>query len=158
MMAARYAIADEPRPSAIQGLVVDPMWPLLAVMMAGGLVGFGWLILNSFAVGSSTRWKETLASAAGYVGATTIVALLSITELDHGFPSAVAPYVVVVAVTRKLAFAYWVSMRQYQSIELFEYFGGAKRNGLVGFMLVLIILAPTLVGVLRSYGIGALAG
>ncbi|HEX8538086.1 MAG TPA: hypothetical protein VF664_11525, partial [Cystobacter sp.] len=59
-MSATYRIQDEPSPGALGHLVVNPVFPLLSFMMAGAWMGVPWFILNGFAMGSTTRRKETV--------------------------------------------------------------------------------------------------
>jgi len=43
-----YRIADEPRPGALSQLAVNPLWPLLAVMLGGTWIAWPWFALNTF--------------------------------------------------------------------------------------------------------------
>ena len=55
-----YRIGDEPRPGALARVAVDPMWPLLAVMLGGVWLSWPWFVLNGVVVGSPTRqgWQR----------------------------------------------------------------------------------------------------
>src|SRR5690606_15917739 len=46
-----YRIEDEPGSSALERAIVDPRWPLLASMFAGGWLAFPWFVVNAFALG-----------------------------------------------------------------------------------------------------------
>ena len=75
MAAGGYRIVDEPAPSAIGRLAVNPFWIVIAGMFGPALVGsfvpephllvLLWFAVNSFAVGSPTRRAELLWMALG---------------------------------------------------------------------------------------------
>ena len=87
MAAGSYRIVDEPAPSALGRLAVNPFWIVLAGMFGPALVGafvpepdvlvLLWFGLNSFAVGSPTRRGELLWIA---LGVTIIAAFYHLPE------------------------------------------------------------------------------
>src|SRR4051795_9855112 len=64
---AKYEIIDEPLPGRLAGIIVNPFYVLLAQMLGGAWLAWPWFLLNSRALGSSTRTRETklLALAVG---------------------------------------------------------------------------------------------
>jgi len=55
-----YRIIDEPRPGPLAQIAVNPVWPFLSVMMAGGWLAWPWFALNAFAIGSARKRAEAL--------------------------------------------------------------------------------------------------
>ena len=55
-----YEIIDEPRASRASSLAVDPLWPFLATMLGGAWLGWPWFLVNSHALGSSTKGREVV--------------------------------------------------------------------------------------------------
>ena len=126
---AAYRIADEPAPSTLAHVAVNPLFPFLAVMLGGTWIGFAWFAVNSFAVGSPTRVKEI----AWLIGGLATAALVAVaTYYAFGAGLIVArhiPYVALVLLVVKLAAAYAVHILQSRTIEVYEYYGGVLRNG-----------------------------
>ncbi|MCX9157357.1 hypothetical protein OPU71_14605 [Niveibacterium sp. 24ML] len=144
MSARRYAIADEPLPGAAARFIVNPIWPVLATMIVGGLPGLAWLALNGFALGSPTRVREAVLCAAGIALA---FAVLWGTHLAHeaGWLSTqLARYVLLLALVSKLACAYRACFMQQRAIELYQYYGGRVANGLIPLLVGAFFLAPVL--------------
>jgi hypothetical protein len=129
MAGASYSILDEPQPGTLARFVVNPFWPLLAMMMVGTWLAGPWFILNAFALGSATRKSETWLVIGSVL--TTIGFIVGLSVLgDMGLlPEAVRPYARIVLAVIKLGFAYVVFTRQERSLALYEYYGGATRNG-----------------------------
>jgi hypothetical protein len=125
-----YELPDEPRPSRLSTLAVNPAWPLFSFMFGGSWIAFVWFTLNGFAIGSPRRKRDAAVVALALVGAVAItfwlasfahVKLLGGTSLRFG----------LLALTLwKLAFAYMLFMSQQRSFALYEYYGGSVRNGL----------------------------
>lgn len=130
MSAARYVLPDEPRPSTLSRLTVAPMWPLLATMLAGNLLGLAWFLFNGLALGSPSRVREWLLAACSLAGTAAALLLAAIASAQGWLPHAVLPYVMLVPTTIKLAVAYTLYMRQSHTLELWEYAGGTPANGM----------------------------
>ena len=64
----KYKILDEPSPGPLAAAAVDPQWPLLVSMLAGPWLGWPWFIVNAHAVGSGSKWKQTLLVLVGLAG------------------------------------------------------------------------------------------
>lgn len=137
-----YQIADEPRPSALARFVVDPFWPVVACMMVGGIPGLVWLAFNGYALGSPTRFRESLTCFAGVVGALLVFILVGIGKNAGVISVQAAQYWVLLALISKLGFAYMACFMQQRALELHEYFGGHKANGLIPLLLATFLLRP----------------
>lgn len=61
---ATYRIIDEPTPSPLSRLTVNPAWIVLASFLLQPIAWI-WFLFNSFAMGSPTRGKEVLWAGAG---------------------------------------------------------------------------------------------
>ena len=127
----RYRIPDEPRPGPLGHLVVDPMWPLFGVMFAGSWLCWPWYVFNGFAMGSPTRRRETLWAVAGFLGNLGFsLGLIFLAGLGV-LPGPAVPYAVVGLTIWKLLVSYKLYLMQSQTFDLYEYFGGVARNGLI---------------------------
>ena len=126
-----YRVADEPAPSTWSHLVVQPVWPLFAVMFAGTWLSWPWFVLNGFAMGSPTRRREALIAAVGLAGNVLfglgIVLLVSL----EWIPRAAAPYLFILFTGWKLLISYAIFVTQARTFGLYEAFGGPVRNGVM---------------------------
>lgn len=144
-----YRIEDEPRPGKLQTIAVRPLWPLLGVMLGGTWLAWPWFVLNAVAVGSPTLWREILWVAGGFVGAAgLIVGLFGLVGAGI-LPEAGIPYAVIALVVWKLLVSYRVYMLQARTFELYEYFGGTVKNGLM-VAVAALFLEPQLLGLLQG--------
>ncbi|MEM9598229.1 MAG: hypothetical protein AAGD06_28455 [Acidobacteriota bacterium] len=126
-----YRLLDEPQPGAMAQLVVDPLWPLLAVMFGGAWLSWPWFALNGFAVGSPTRRRELAWAVGGFAGSAALVLALGFLT-GRGILAGVGiQYALVGLTVWKLLVSYRLYMLQARSFGLYRYFGGAVRNGLV---------------------------
>lgn len=148
-MSALYHIQDEPRPGTLARLTVNPVFPLLAMMMAGSWLGLPWFVFNAFALGSVTRRKE-LGIALGVVPGTLLLYLLLGLLYTRGvLPERALPYAAVGITVWKLTLGYVLFELQQRSFALHEYYGGPVRNG------ALVLVAGIAVGtsvVMRFWG------
>ncbi len=132
MGSSAYVIADEPAPSPFQHLVVNPIWPLFAIMFGGAWLSLPWFAFNGFAMGSPTRRKEllTVVSTFSLAG---VWYLLSIAYLDgtDGHGRAAVQCVLLGGTAIKLGGAYWLHILQSRTFDLFQYFGGKPKNGVI---------------------------
>lgn len=128
-MSDTYRILDEPRPGTLGNLVVNPVFPLLAMMMTGTWLGVPWIIFNSFAMGSSTRRKEAVLAALVLPGTLLLFMLLGML-MDAGVLTKTSMSYAFVGITVwKLGLAYMLFDLQQRSFALHEYYGGVVRNG-----------------------------
>ncbi len=127
-----YAIIDEPKPTAMAHLAVQPVWPLFAVMFGGSWLSWPWFAFNAFAVGSPTKWKELGAVCVGFVGK-LLIAFGLIALFDAGVTSQETGFLALIIALDvwKIAVSYWLYITQDRTIELFKYTGGKLRNGII---------------------------
>jgi len=138
---ASYQIIDEPARSGISNWAVNPVFPLLAVMLAGAVPGYAFGVVNSFAIGSATRRKEILWSIAGVVGLAALVFAGALLANQGLLSSRLGPYYGISLLVWRLYAGYRIYMSQSMAFELHEYFGGPVRNGLIP-LLALAFLTP----------------
>lgn len=146
MGANTYRIEDEPTPGSLARLAVQPLWPLLGMMLGGFAFGMAWFVFNGFAVGSPTRWKECLLAVVGLAG-TVLITGTWVVAMDMGYlpDDALAKYAVLPMLIWRLAIGYSIYMMQARSIELYEYFGGELRNGLPLVVIFALLRAKIMV-------------
>jgi hypothetical protein len=141
---ATYRIGDEPLPGPLQHLVVNPVWPLLAVMLGGVWLSWPWFVLNGFAVGSPTRRRELAVAVAGLAVSVLLVAIVVYLVGAGILGRADARYALVGVTAWKLAVCYWLYTLQTRSFGLYQYFGGKVRNGLWVVLAALFLAAAVL--------------
>lgn len=127
---ARYHIPDEPRASGLSHLVVDPIWPLFAQMLAGSWIALPWFALNASALGSPTRVREWGLLAASAIGSALLVVFLTQEANAGSISGAWLRIAVLSIVVVKIGVAYAVYFHQSRVLEIWEHFGGKARNGL----------------------------
>jgi hypothetical protein len=128
-MAALYRIADEPVPGRLAGLTVNPFWPMLAAMLAGGWLALPWFVLNGVAMGSATRRREIAWAAASLAGAVVLAFGLVALGGSGAVPRGALKYGAVLVIAWRLLTAYVIYSLQAVSFELHTHFGGPSRNG-----------------------------
>ena len=64
-----YRILDEPTPGALAAYVVNPTFPMLALMLAGTWLAAPWFAFNALALGSPTARREIGLAIAMLAGA-----------------------------------------------------------------------------------------
>ncbi|MEC7522956.1 MAG: hypothetical protein VYE22_23975 [Myxococcota bacterium] len=144
-MERTYRLADEPEPTRLERFVVEPFWPLLALMLGGGWLAWPWFVFNGFALGSPTRRKEAWIAGGAFAG--SVLYALAVVGMVAGelISFQVARYLIIVMVVVKLAGAYWIHSLQGRTFPLFEHFGGVVRSGRVvvgvGFLIRVFIIA-----------------
>ncbi|MEM9192000.1 MAG: hypothetical protein AAGF12_22695 [Myxococcota bacterium] len=136
-----YHIVDEPRAGKFSRLVVNPFWPLLALMLGGAWIAWPWFVFNGVAMGTATKLREyalvAVAVLSSFILGLLIIALYPDAELEaEGWRWALVGLRVM-----KLAFAYWLFVLQERSIGLHRYFGGPVRNG-VAILIAAVLLRP----------------
>ncbi|MCW8891373.1 MAG: hypothetical protein OQL20_12005 [Sedimenticola sp.] len=126
-----YRITDEPAPGAMSALVVNPLWPFIAVMFGGVWLSWSWFALNGVAVGSPSKNKEWMLIAGGLLGA--VMLMLGLMYLaDSGLVEQVyLKYLFLILVVWKLGITYALYALQSHTIELYEYYGGTIKNGVL---------------------------
>ncbi len=133
-MDTSYRIVDEPKPSPLSKWAVNPFWPFLALMLGGAGVGFAWFAFNAFAMGSATRVREWLLVGAAFVGSALLAGLGMFLMLRGVLDTESIAYAGTLLIIYKLAIGYFLHFSQARSFELFEYFGGTPKNGLIALI------------------------
>ncbi len=132
-----YQIADEPAPSKLARYAVNPLYPMLAAMLAGVWFAWPWFAFNSFAIGSPTRRTEIAWLVAGLIVPPAVGTALILARDADLLPAAAGPYGGLLVVVTKLIVVYAVFLLQSRTIEIYEYYGGKLVNGIwpliVGF-------------------------
>jgi hypothetical protein len=130
-----YRIADEPEPSPIAHLAVDPIWPMFSVMFAGPWLAWPWFAFNAAALGSPSRHRTlaiaSTAVALSYAAYFGIVfgqdaALLA----DH-----LVAYGWIAVTALQLGACYVLYLEQSRTHELFHHFRGRSGSGLLVLLL-----------------------
>ena len=147
MAYARYRIPDEPRPTGLIRYAVDPLWPLMALMLSGNGIGLLWFAFNARALGSPAVLRE-----AGYIAASlagcVMVALVIGWAADYGYLQGSA--------VKYAALGYALYLSQSRSAELVTHYGGVLRNGAVG-LLVCFLIGRSLLAEVELPGLLAVA-
>lgn len=128
-MSTRYRIMDEPRPGPLAAWAVDPLWPFLALMMAGPWLGFPWFLFNGLAIGSARQKREVawiaggwLTLAALYAGLFVLAEALKLGRFELG-------YLRFGPIVWLMICGYALHFSQGRSAQLFAHFGGRLRQG-----------------------------
>ncbi|MEM9070827.1 MAG: hypothetical protein AAGE52_20125 [Myxococcota bacterium] len=124
-----YRIIDEPAPSGLTKVSVAPFWPLLALMFGGAWLAWPWMLINSFAIGSATRLRETAIVVGTFVF--TIALSIAVLILLPPDDSKAFEFGVLALQVVKFGCGYWIFAVQSRSFSLYEYFGGRVSSGLV---------------------------
>lgn len=151
-MSERYRLEDEPSPGAWAHLVVDPVWPLFGIMFGGAALAWPWFLLNAFAVGSPSRWRETAIAVAGFAGSFALVALLAVLHGRGALGDLGLRYAIIGLTVWKLGVSYWLHVLQGRSFHLYEHFGGKVRSG-IGIVILGAFLMPRMLDGLPDFWI-----
>jgi hypothetical protein len=136
---AGYQIADEPAPTSLARFAVNPIFPMLASMIGGVWIAWPWFAFNSIAVGSPTLRSELAWLGAGLAvmfAAATGIVLAAQAEI---LPVAAFRYAFVCVALVKLVFVYVVYVQQARTIEIYQYYGGVLRNGILVLVLLFLV-------------------
>ncbi|RKZ82611.1 MAG: hypothetical protein DRR19_20340 [Candidatus Parabeggiatoa sp. nov. 1] len=130
-MTSTYRIEDEPQSSQFSHLVVNPFWPLLGLMFGGAWLAWPWFVVNGFAVGSPTRWRELGWVIGGFIGSTVLAVTIFVLYNNNVIHSdSSIQYAILVLLVWKITVSYTVFTLQARTFELYEYYGGIVRNGI----------------------------
>lgn len=138
-MATAYRLPDEPSPSGLSRYAVDPLWPLLTLMLAGGGFGLLWFAFNAAALGSPTRGREWGCIALSVIGAPVLVIAVTVAVGAGWLSPRNAPYAMLSMLLLKVAVAYMLYLMQQRTFEIWEYYGGEPRNGLPLMILLAVV-------------------
>jgi hypothetical protein len=127
---AEYQLPDEPLPSRWSRLSVNPVWPLLALMLGGLWLAWPWFAFNAFAMGSPTRRREWGALALGLLGVLSLSSAIVLLAAANLLAGVGLKYAWLGVTIWKLAIGYFLHAWQGRSFALYEYYGGSYKNGL----------------------------
>ncbi len=156
MAFARYRIPDEPRPTGLIRYAVDPLWPLMALMLAGNGIALLWFAFNMRALGSPAVLRES-----GYIIASLAGCVLAVLAIggaaDYGYlQGSAVKYAALALPAIKLSLGYALYLSQSRSAEIVIHYGGVLRNGAVG-LLVCFLVGRTLFAEVELPGLLAAA-
>lgn len=136
---AGYQIADEPTPGTLAKFAVNPIFPFLAIMFGGVWIAWPWLAFNGIAIGSPTLRKELAWLGFGLLGlfvlATGLLYLIGMGTLE----GVGIQYAILCLTVGKLAAVYAVYVMQSHTIQIYEYYGGVLRNGIIVIVVLLFV-------------------
>lgn len=122
--------------------VVNPMWPMLALMFAGVWVAWPWFLLNEALMKSDDLRRQAKLVLLGLLGSTVIAAVILAMVKFELLGVREARYVVLLLVTWKLGVSYVLHARQLESFALWQYFGGQGRNGMYVMIAAALLAEP----------------
>ncbi|HEU4531300.1 MAG TPA: hypothetical protein VFR59_08935 [Steroidobacteraceae bacterium] len=129
-MSATYQIRDEPVGGAQRGLIVDPFWALLGLMVGGAWLGAALFAINAWFL-RGPNWQRELALTVALLLGAPVIALLMVGAGDAGvIPEVGMKYAFLTVILWKLAVGYWIYFQQQTGFDLYQYFGGKPQNGL----------------------------
>jgi hypothetical protein len=129
-MPESYKIIDEPAPSAVSRLAVNPVWIFLASLFGGAGIGLLWFAINAFAISSASRKRELVYVGIGLAGTPVILATLSALMNMGWLGQSLVPYLHLILTGFQLLVVYGLHLSQHKSYELFSLFGGVSKNGI----------------------------
>lgn len=156
MHPARYRIPDEPRPSGLIRYAVDPMWPLLALMLSGNALGLAWFAFNSRALGSASAAREWGYIIASLVGCVLLALAIGWASQNGFLENSAIQYAALAFPALKMSLGYALYVSQSRSTELILHFGGELRNGAVG-LLICFVAARSFLDTLEIPGLLSVA-
>ena len=135
----RYRLPDEPRPTGWAHAAVDPMWPLLTLMLAGNGLGLLWFAINARALGSPTAIKEWTLVVVSLIGSAALSVALAWGAQQALLSPEAMPYARLSIDRLQLGVGYALFLSQSRCAELVQHYGGVLRNGLPAFLIVAVI-------------------
>ena len=126
MANSSYIIDDEPVPGpALVRYIVNPIYPLLAVMLAGVWLGWPWMLFNARALGSPHWRRQAWLLGVGLAG-TTALALIIIALLDAEIITTRthARLALLVVTVWKMGVSYKVHSLQSGTFALYSHYHG----------------------------------
>ena len=133
------------------GLAVSPLWPLLALMLAGAWCAWAWFIYNAYALKSPTFRREVIWSAAGIVGSLLLaLVILAWAEVGNSEEAMIRRlrYALIGLSVWKLVIGYRVYLLQSRTVELYEFYGGQLRNPFI-VLIGLFLVRGTFIGMIH---------
>lgn len=152
MANSTYVIDDEPaKDGPLHKVIVDPMWPLLAVMLAGVWMGWPWLLLNGKALGSPNWRRQAQLLALGLAGTVALaLAIVALWDAEIIRTRTHVRLALLVVTVWKLGVSYKVYALQSGTFELFRYYGGEPRQGSRALLLGVYLGRALMLGLVDS--------
>jgi hypothetical protein len=148
-----YRIPDEPRPGALERVIVNPLWPLLALMLVGPWLGLPWLVFNSVALGSPSLRGDIAAAMAAIFGTLLFGWILMQPGVAQSIPRESIKYWLLIVVSLHLGFGYLIYLRQQSAYSIFEYYGGKPAMGYLAVVVAMFFLDPRVAKFLGDLGL-----
>jgi hypothetical protein len=145
-----YRILDEPTPGGLAAYVVNPTFPLLAVMLAGSWLSMPWFAFNALALGSPTARREIALAAAALGGAALIVFALLAADAQGLIGERSVKYWLLIPTAWKLVAGYWLFTLQDRTFDLYRHFGGRVRNGFAVLLIGAFLARPYVIGLFKT--------
>jgi hypothetical protein len=145
-----YRILDEPTPGPLAAYVVNPVFPMLALMLAGTWLSAPWFAFNALALGSPTARREIGLAVAMLAGAAALSFGLLVADEQGLIGRHSFDYWVLIPIIWKLGFGYWLFMLQIRTFHLYEHFGGRVRNGLFALLLGAYVVHKYVLGLVHD--------
>ena len=138
-MSAAYRILDEPSGRNAAKFVINPFWPLIAMMFAGAWLAALLFVLNAWFLRGPTWRREITLAFVMLLGSAAILLTIALEGGAGILPKAGIKYALLLVVVWKLSFVYWIYFLQQTAFALHEYFEshhGAKQQLPIGLILL----------------------
>lgn len=126
-----YRIVDEPRPSALSHLAVDPVWPFFALVAAGPWLAWPWFAFNAFAFGDERRWRSAAIALGGALLTAGLFFGIAVAASAANLEKRWLQYLFLAPVLLRLGVSYALFVSQQGGFALYRYFGGRARSGVL---------------------------
>lgn len=115
-LAQDYTIIDEPRPTRLSRLVVNPFLILVSFVLLQGINSL-WFLFNTFAMKSPTRWKEVRLVAVWFgIGVVIAIGIAVGFDMATGSPQVPEEYRQMARIPRRVIELYVAyRLHQYQA-------------------------------------------
>ena len=144
---ADYRILDEPTPSTLSHMVVQPLWPLFSLMFAGFWLALPWFCFNAVAMGCPNRNRTFLFAAIGLTGKLVIITVVVIAAGVFEWDRYGVSYAMLGATVWDLGIGYYLFVLQSRTFDLYTHFGGTVKNGLI-LVILGALISPRLMDAL----------
>lgn len=116
-----------------------PFWPLLGAMMGGAWLGLAWFVFNSIAVGSPHKKAELAWAVLGLAGAIGLAFGVFWAAGAFQLDKQQVKLAVLVLTLWKITVYYAIYTLQMRSFDIYEYYGGKTKNGMLLVFLAIFL-------------------
>lgn len=134
-----YQIIDEPKPSGLSKLTVNPMWILFGYMIGGSIFSWIWFALNGQALNGANIKKERVTLLVGVVLLFLSYAALGYLIQSDLLLKNLLDYYKLAIVVMELTICYRLYLYQQSTYGVFEYFEQKGVNPIYFMILALVI-------------------